>query len=216
VEHFTVAEIAEARVQRGRELAQMRRLESRIEFHTVDALQKFREPAFDLVYWNNALHHMLDVRAALEWSRSVLVPGGVLYLNDFISTNRMQLSSRMLQVGSAFRRVLPAHLLRGRGRWRAGRLCTELTNVDPLALAARDPTECADSERILPELRALFPDHVLAPLGGVLYHTALNDVLANIDPDRDSHWLDLAFELEHLCIEAGHFQYAAAIIAEPL
>jgi SAM-dependent methyltransferase len=215
VEHFTLAEIAELRVQRGQELALQRGLERRTEFHRVDALAHFREPAFDLVYWNNALHHMLDVRAALQWSRSVLVEGGVLYVNDFVGPNRMQLSACTLQIGTALRRTLPAHLLRGRGRWRAGRLCTELSNVDPEDLASRDPTECADSERILPELRALFPTHVLAPLGGVIYHTALNDVLANLDPARDSHWLDLAFELEHLCIEAGRFQYAAAIASEP-
>lgn len=79
VGHFTLFEISQARADQA--LASSRRmgLADRISVHVgEDAMADRPGAAYDLVYWKDALHHMFDARAAVQWSRRVLKPGGLL------------------------------------------------------------------------------------------------------------------------------------------
>ena len=78
VEHMLCYDLAAARVAHARETAAGLGLAERIEFRQADAFALHSGPEFDFVYWNNSLHHMFDVPAALAWSRDVLRPGGLL------------------------------------------------------------------------------------------------------------------------------------------
>lgn len=177
VEHFSLYELSSTRIERGLARAQDLGLEERLCFHR--ALIDFDAPMggrFDLVYWNNALHHMLDSEAAVRWSRDVLLPGGVFYMNDFVGPSRMQWTDRMLAV---------------------------------------DPTERADSGRILPSVLRFFPDAEVIPTGGVIYHSVLNAILQNFDEEADRPWLDLLLLLDDLCTDLGDTHYAVALGRRP-
>jgi hypothetical protein len=203
VRHFQLFEIAGQRVEDGKRIAARDGLEDRITWHqeTVDFTEIIE---VDLVYWNNALHHMLDVKEAVQWSRAV---GRYLYVNDFVGPDRMQWSDELLEITSRVRTALPVRLLqRPDGK---GLLSHTLTRPDAGALAAEDPTECAESSQIIPEIRRHFPEAQVRPLGGAIYHTALNDVLANFS-DEDAPLLTLLLILDDLCVEAGHSEYAVA------
>ena len=52
---------------------------------------------FGLVYWDHALHHMFNVERYLAWSRSVLLPGGVLLINDYVGPNWLQWTNKMFK-----------------------------------------------------------------------------------------------------------------------
>ena len=66
---------------------------------------------YDLVYWKDALHHMISARIAVEWSDSVLLKGGIFYMNDFVGPTYMQYSDRQLDMAEKIRSALPERYL---------------------------------------------------------------------------------------------------------
>ena len=86
-----------------------------------------------------------------------------------------------------------------------------MTRPSRLGVWLTDPTECADSSRIIPCLKKWFPDIEIAPTGGAIYHLALNDVLHNIDELNDRALLEKLLRIDDLCTRQGEFHYAVAI-----
>lgn len=74
-----------------------------------------------------------------------------------------------------------------------------------------DPTECANSERIVKAIGKWFPDAEIMPTGGVIYHLALSNVLHNIDEREESYLLDLLLIIDDLCIGLGETHYGVAV-----
>jgi SAM-dependent methyltransferase len=217
VERFEIYELSPARVRAGRAQAEAQGLAERLRFVEGDAFSLARGRRFALVHWNNALHHMLDVDRALAWSREVLAPGGVLFLDDFVGPDRFQWSRRTLELASAVRARLPERFLRDPERPGAS-LARVLKRPHAGALAAADPSEAAQSSRILPSLRVHFPGRELILTGGAVYNLALKDALANFDEDvrEDQAALDALLDLDALLTGLGlvesHYAVALAFV----
>ena len=201
VEHFHLYEIADKRIERGKAAAARRGLTERMTWHR--ELVDFDAPLdVELVYWNNALHHMLDSRRAVAWSRASLRPGGVFLMNDFVGPDRMQWTDEMLRVATVVRSILPDRLIGAAG--------PEVRRPDPHAMARRDPTECADSAAILPAVKRHFPGAQITLTGGVIYHVALQGVLERLTDD-DHDLLDWLLQADDLCRKRGLTNYAVAM-----
>ena len=213
VSRFELYEISETRVREGKEMSLKYGVQDRIDWHTeaLDFATDERHATFDLVYWSDALHHMLDVDAAVSWSRRLLRPDGYLYINDFVGPDRMQWSDEALAIGSRVLQLLPPRLLR-RADGRRGRLPRVVSRPDPEALAADDPTECADSSDILPAIQRHFDDPWIKLTGGTIYHGALNNVIANFT-EQDERLLETLLLLDEVCAMAGHSHYAVVLAA---
>lgn len=212
VERFDLYEIASERVRIGRELVAKAGLSERVTFRQelVDFSDQSFCSDFDLVYWNNALHHMLDTRLAVAWSKGRLRPGGCLYMNDYVGPNRMQFDDAMLDLARSVRELLPDRLLadpRHEGRF----LARNINRPNREAIIASDPTECADSEAIIPALHEYFPLLDLRLTGGAVYHLALNDVFHNFVPGADDPLLDALMLLDAECARNGMTQYGVAL-----
>lgn len=209
VGYFDLYEISQRRVREGRERTRRMDLSDRVRWHQAPLVFEADHVSatYDLVYWNNALHHMLDVDAAVRWSRHVLMAGGVFYMNDFVGPDRMQWSPEMLDIATRVRAALPERLLRAPDGPR--QLPTTLCRPDPSVMAQNDPTECAQSSRIMPAITETFPTATVKLLGGTIYHLALNDVLANMT-EEDAVLLDVLLLLDEICAAAGHTHYAIA------
>lgn len=207
VEHFDLYEISAARIRQATKAAKEHGMGDRITWHNEPAdFQTADGGGYDLVYWNNSLHHMLDTRQALAWSREVLSAEGLLYMNDFVGPDRMQWPDEMLAAATRVREALPPRLLQtAEGR----DLPTEVARPDPEALAAMDPTECADSAAILPAIDDLFEDATVTPTGGVVYHLALKGVLERLGP-KAIPLFDLLLLIDELHADAGMTHYAVA------
>jgi hypothetical protein len=78
-------------------------------------------------------------------------------------------------------------------------------------MIAVDPSEAADSARILPALAHHFPEVSIRKTGGVVYHLALHEVMHIFHPDWDKCLLELLMLIDEQCIKAGNTHYAAAI-----
>ncbi|WP_333504442.1 TylF/MycF/NovP-related O-methyltransferase [Nitratidesulfovibrio sp. 1201_IL3209] len=209
---FDLYEVSAERVAVGRDAARRRGVADRARFHVRDAFA--HEPGesagrCDLVYWNNALHHMFDVRQALEWSRNRLRPGGLLVVDDYVGATRFQWPDAQLDVASRVRRALPERLRRDPSR--PDRLLPDrITRPDMAEMLATDPSEAADSDSIIPALRAVFPDVQIIPTGGVVYSLALKDAIANFDDTGDAELLRDLLDLDVRLAETGQTLYACA------
>lgn len=211
VDHFTLFELSSVGVERGRKEAAEAGLADRMEFRMEDGLRaETREGVYDVVYWNNALHHMFDVRAALEWSWRVLRKGGVLLMDDFVGPTRMQWSDHLLAINTAMRATLPPEYLR-HPEHPTHMLPTKVDRPPVSVVMAGDPSECADSVNILPELARIFPDAWIQKTGGGIYHLGLSDVLHNIVVAEDYALLEKLLELDDECAAIGETHYAIAI-----
>lgn len=205
--HVDLYELSHDAVTQGRALARAQGLEGRVTFHLADALTTAPRAHYDAVYWNNALHHMPDTPAAIAWSYDVLAPGGLFLMDDYVGASRFQWSERMLSVNRAWWRTLPEAYRRDPA---SGAVLPEPQRPDPQALMATDPSEAADSARILPALRARFPDVECVLTGGGVYHVGLNDVLHHLLTRDEEALLQGALVLDdQLCAE-GETHYAVA------
>jgi len=209
VDRFVLYEIAETRIVQAKEHAARLGLSERIEFRSTDAFS-VKEEVFDLVYWKDALHHMSDAHQAVRWSSGVLKPGGLFFMNEFVGPTRMQYTARQLELAERARACLPTHFLRNPF---APDQDLPLRRVRPQwkQMIEIDPSECADSENILPAVRSIFPAALIRPTGGVVYALALSDVLHNIDEIEDAAVLRTLLLTDDLCVELGETLYAVAV-----
>ena len=158
-----------------------------------DAFERAPEPRYDLVYWHSSLHHMLDARAAVEWSFDVLKPGGVFAMREYTGPTRWQLTERNYQLIDAFRGALPPHL-------KPKRVSIPRRTVE--WMIERDPSEAADSSNIMPAVRRVFPDAEIIPLGGALYLFGLSGILPRVGPE-DSWFFEMAMAYDDAVIDEG-------------
>lgn len=209
VRSFDLFEIGEHRREQIASKAAEHGLEDRITIHIGDAFREDIVAGFDLVYWNNALHHMFDAKAAVSWSRRALQPGGWFAMDDFVGATRFQWSDEDLEIASRVRGLLPERLLVHPGNPEK-RLPCRLERPAIAAMIEADPTEAADSGNIVHALKAEFPDASIMATGGVVYHLALNDVLNNFEAEDDA-LLNALLLLDEALASGGHNQYAVAL-----
>ncbi|MDY7024461.1 MAG: methyltransferase domain-containing protein, partial [Cyanobacteriota bacterium] len=192
-------------------LAQKFGLTEEVKFILADAFEQVQQPeSFDFVHWNNSLHHMLNVESAVAWSYKILQPGGMFYMDDYVGPNRMQWSDKMIDIASQVRSILPEKYLKN-PRNPSQLLPTKLQKPDCERMIQTDPSEAADSERILECVLKYFPDAEITLTGGVIYHLALSDILHNFDESKDRYLLDLLMMIDHLCTELGETHYGVAL-----
>lgn len=210
VERFHLFELSTERVNQGTQLAKKRGLLDRVEFYNSDGLKRAQANKFDLVHWNNSLHHMLDVNEAVRWSHVALKSHGVFFMDDFVGPDRMQWSDKMLKFATRVRRALPEKYLQDPYRPQK-KLPVRVKKPMRIVMLLKDPTECADSSRIVPCVKKWFPNVEVRPAGGTVYHLALNDVLHNIDETNDQALLEKLLRIDDMCTRLGEFHYATAV-----
>jgi predicted O-methyltransferase YrrM len=213
VTHFNLFEISETRIAAGAALYAAAGLSDRVTWLREDGVAALeRRPAYDLVFWDNALHHMPDTPRAIRASLVGLRPGGVFVMNDFVGPSRFQWSDRELYYASAVRNGLAPRFLRDPAKAGAV-LPMRQSRPSVTQMIASDPSEAADSARILPALRAMLPQPSIWLLGGTIYHLALSDVLGNFHPMHDMSLLESLLVLDEALIEMGESHYAACLAA---
>jgi SAM-dependent methyltransferase len=210
VESFDLFELSPAMIAQGQGISAERGLEERIMFHQQDAFAAVTgEELFDFVYWDNALHHMLDVEAALVWSKKVLRKGGVLCMYDFVGPTRGQWSARTLDIATSVRNLLEERRLAS--PWptlpKFSRVVTKLSAEE---LTKQDPSEMADCGRILGCMLETFPNAKVINTGGVVYFAALSGLLANFHEQDDGTLIDSLLLVDDLAADSGETLYAFA------
>lgn len=207
---FDCFEAGAGAVDQGRKLAALMGLTDQLRLHHANAFTTDVPGDYDLVYWNNALHHMPDSAAAVTWSRERLRPGGVFAMDDYVGASRFQHSPGLMIWTNRMLSLLPDRLLRD-DRDPARLVPRALSLIDVAALIAIDPTEAVDSFPILPAVSAVFPGAEIIPTGGALYFVGLNNAFHNFRSDEDLRLLDALLLADEAVGLLGETQYAVAL-----
>lgn len=213
VNKFTLFELSEERIKIASDNADLQGLSDRVEFIKGDYyIHKFDEDV-DFVHWNNSLHHMINVEKAIKWSFEILINGGVFYMDDFVGPSKFQWADAQLQLATRIRQTLPDIYLKNR-RKPGKMLDRTISQPNAQDIEKADPSEAADSSAILDNIKKYFPNADINLTGGCVYHTALNDILCNIDEsdEKDKTILDLLLIIDELATKSGvETQYATVL-----
>ena len=181
VKNFVCFELGKESVQAGEKLARDHGISDQVKFIQADGMREGSAlGGFDLVYWNNALHHMTDIKAAIQLSHQMLKRGGVFYMDDYVGPNRLQWRPEAIKIVSSILKNLPEKYLR------KVNAPHELVNTDvsfPTAeqVAADDPTEAVNSEAILTHVKEFFPGVKIFMMGGAIFQVAFQNIIGNFD-----------------------------------
>lgn len=207
VEHFDLYELSEQAIELGRIEAARRGLEDKITFHFGDAFKK--EPKhnyYDFVYWDNALHHMLNVDFAVQWSKDLLSERGCFFMFDFVGPSRFQWTDTQMQlVNDILQGLDDVYFLIPDSEYMWKKEAKRSTVEEILR---DDPSEAADSDNILPAFKKIFPKGTVIPLGGLVYVLGLDGIIVNI-PDN-SILLDKLLKIDSLLSKQAHNYFAVA------
>ena len=182
---FLCFDAAPAAIEAANALAREKGLEQQITFRRDDAFACDLDSDWDLVYWNNSLHHMLDTAQAIRWSRDRLKLGGLLAIDDYVGPNQFQWSEPTIQRATQLLQSLKAHQrLDPTNPTRTVRTTGGKPPLD--SVIATDPTEAADSAAIIPALHQIFPDSLeLIPTGGLAYLICLDELFENFNTETE-------------------------------
>lgn len=203
VDEFICFELSDERVRIGREQAKIKGLEERIKFFKEDFFEsEWINEKFDLVFWDNSLHHMQDVYEAVKISKEILNENGVFFCNDYIGESRFQWSDEKLDYVNMIRDDLDE------GVFHVGDEIFPRHRKRPTieGMLKADPSEAADSENILPAVRTYFKNAKITMLGGVVYLLLLDRMIQNI-PEK-SELLDRLIIADEEAIKRGMSLYA--------
>ena len=186
VEEMVVYDLSPARIEIGRNFARTYRVADKIHFHCADGMASLEEK-YDLVFWHAALHHMFDTPKAVEWSWNALNPGGFFWAVEYTGPSKAIYTPEMLAWATAIRRMFPAKYTQKTEKWRV----PVHIPVPPPNPSRADPSEAADSERIMPTVHRVMPNAEIWPLGGVGYLVAFNPMSPRFDPasEEDNDWI---------------------------
>ena len=150
----------------------------------------------DVVLFHSALHHFENVAVILARVRRALRPNGLLVLNDYVGPARLQWTAAQLaETNRVLCAVVPS---RYRVRYLSHQLKTSVSGPGRWRMRLADPSEAAESDRIVPALRQHFQPLEEAAMGGNILTLVLKDIAHHFMRDDDAGTQALLAELFRL------------------
>lgn len=203
VERFICFELSEERIKIGTRNAKIRGLDDRIQFFYGDFFcSNWVNKKYDLVFWDNSLHHMPDTYEAVKVSRNILKDDGVLFCNEYIGESRFQWSDEKLAYVNQIRDDLDESL------FHVGDEIFPRHRKRPTIerMMQSDPSEAADSANILPAIKRYFKEPRITMLGGTVHLLILDRMIQNIP--ENSELLEQLIAADDEAIKKGMSMYA--------
>jgi SAM-dependent methyltransferase len=209
-------DLSAPRIAKAIELAGKKNLAAIVQFHIGDMRAISGENRYDLVITEGALHHFYPMRLTLEKIRSLLKPGGLLVVNEFVGPSRFQWTAGQLRAAGAMLALIPETY---RQRWPDGKVKTRIDAPGRLRMRLADPSEAAESSLILPLLREMFSTLEIKSKGGALIPLVFFEIAHHyIQGDETAdRILRLCFALEDLLMQSGEISsdYVLGVFQKP-
>jgi len=145
----------------------------------------FEEQQFDIVLFNASLHHFKEVEQLLsEKIKPVLKIGGMLIINEYVGPNRLQFPRHQIKAVNDALAMIPAKY---RSRYQMKLKKNAFRGSGYLRMYLADPSECVDSESILPAIHKHFEILDEKSYGGNILMNALKDIahhFVNLDEEK--------------------------------
>jgi SAM-dependent methyltransferase len=208
-------EIAPGALEIARREAAAARI-STIHYELTDIQQKELVPAsYQAVWFNGSLHHLSRLEWVLGQVRSALLPGGFVFLNEYVGASRFDFPKRQRECIEACFRLLPERLRRSFVAGQEGRLMETPTLPDPVALTHLDPSEAVRSGEILAVLGQNFDVVAQNLCGGTILQFLLSGIAGNFrSEDREAiKILEILFAIEDSLIDSGELGSDFVVLA---
>jgi SAM-dependent methyltransferase len=194
IESLDAFDISPERITEAQRLAAQAGKSEILQFAVGDARSlKLPPGGYTLIFVEDALHHFSPLRVLLERIKGWLAPGGLFIVNEFVGPNRFQWTGRQLTITNGLLSSMPARLtLRSDGQPKL-----PLHRPGKLTMFMSDPSEAAESARILPAVRTLFDIREEKHYGGTILHLLFKDIAHHfLQPDAEAE------EILHRCCTA--------------
>lgn len=129
----------------------------------------------------SVLHRQEDLEGLLDHVRQMLLPGGLLFVDEFIGPARFQWTETQLEVVNRLLGALPDELLVDLGA-ADGRRKRVVGRPDPAAHAVSNPHDAVHSDRIVECLDERFERVEVSFYGGAVYHQLFSRIMGNFAP----------------------------------
>jgi len=142
------------------------------------------ENSYDIVLFNMSLHHFKDIeRLVSKRILQVLKPEGFLVINEYVGPNRLQFPKEQIR---AINEVLGSIDRKFRKRYRTNLVKSGYSGPGLLRMVIADPSECVESEVIVPMIHKYFDIVIEKPFGGNILMGVLKDLAYQfIEPDEE-------------------------------
>jgi ubiquinone/menaquinone biosynthesis C-methylase UbiE len=232
---FIGVDIAEGAIKEAKKRAEAENL-SNIEYIVSDLNHtQIPSEEYDLIYANGALHHIADLEYVIPMLYRALKPGGYLVSNEYVGPKYQQIGLRQREIINAIKHILPSDLrtknvvlgpfgssvpmkfvsyVRQRlqdffyqNSISSRKIYAQLWDILPIEyFLATDPSECVNSDKIIPTLKKYFDDvDVRYFNGSILFYALDSKFYNNFDTENKNHcrYLDMLFQIEDTLAEMG-------------
>lgn len=204
VKYFTCVDIAQGMIDKAKENARKQGVESQMDFICGDVYtMSDKKELYDLVFWDNSLHHMESADNAVRISNELLKPEGLFFCNDYIGNSRFQWTDMQMAIVNGIRLYLTDDYFLSLAGKKYPRY---ITTPSIEHMMNTDPSEAADSENIIPAVKKYFKNPIIINTGGLVYHLCLEDILQNMP--EESEILKHMLEMDKQTINFGLSLYA--------
>jgi len=190
-------DFAQNRLNEAKEKAKADKMNN-IHFVCADVYMYLRNQTetFDIVLFHSSLHHFKNVKDLIQNQISgILNTGGSLIINEYVGKDRMQYPSKQIKAINQALRLIPDKYKQNYG--------TNITKkkfygLGLFRMIIADPSECIESENILPAIHESFKILIEKPLGGNILLGALKNISHNfvtLDAEKEQI-LDTLFVFE--------------------
>lgn len=166
---------------------------------------------FDIVLFNASLHHFKGIDKLLAGRiKDSLKEGGMLVINEYVGARRLQYpASQINAINDAVGLIDPPY----RKRYMTNLVKRRYRGSGIIRMIIADPSECVESDRILPAIHKNFTVIEEKPYGGNLIVSALKDISHHFtDSDkRKREILDSLFKLEDNFLRSNQSDYIFGI-----
>jgi len=174
-----------------------------IKFWCEDILELDFEPhEFDMIMFNSSLHHFSNVEDLIKTKiKKWLKPEGILLINEYVGANRLQFNKEQILIINTGLKLIPKHL---RQRFKSTLIKNRFYGSGYIKMIIADPSECIESENILPTVRSEFKVIEEKAIGGNLLMNILKDIshnFVNIQDAEVNRTLQKLFTLEDEFLE---------------
>jgi SAM-dependent methyltransferase len=214
--NIDACDISPQRIAKAHAGAEQKNLAGILNFSIGDMGAITGTGTYDLVIAEGALHHFYPMRAALEKINSLLKPGGLLIVNEFVGPSRFQWTPRQLQAANALLALIPDSYKR---RWPDGKIKMNIAAPGRLRMRLADPSEAAQSALILPLCREMFTPLEEIKKGGTLINLVFFEIAHHfLQADESAaKIMQTCFAVEDILMQSEEISsdYILAIFQKP-
>jgi ubiquinone/menaquinone biosynthesis C-methylase UbiE len=207
-----------ARIAYSRERADRAGFSGVIRYIEADAARvDLSRERYDLVIVEQFLHHVSPLGPMLDRIRDFLKPTGLFIFNEFVGPSRFQWTDEQLDAVNGLLARLPEKY---RVRWKSGSVKRAVHRPGRLAVMLYDPTEAAESSRIVPLLGETFDVLETRGYGGTVLQLLFSDIAGNFlsgDPET-KRLLAMCFAREDELLRSGSLgsDFLTGICGKPI